>query len=555
MRHMEQRALRAKYTPSPQLLAQEDEPLSPCLSGIVDTISPETILPMPSLKGKRVKPHCLTVGRKRYDPFIELDDEDSGISSRANSSSVASCGSGAQLLRMPRAKPHRGSGRKPCDLSSEFDDEDSQYESTISALQDSSDPLPLVATLSRSEITAELAKGARVLHEDNQGGRREAHILVVRHDGEASYYTIKFIDGTECETTRERLRPWSAKDGDSSSTSSTAEQRRRRDEAKRQSKERKSEKKNGDMHACVLVRVVTIRELMAVVLFVMIPLLIMHLAQEPNSAKPSPSLLLPPPNPVPPEPGVSPLLLLRKSYSPPLPPPVPSTHPALSPNIPLKNHPPPPHPSIPHPLPPLPNQPPLPPALVASPFLPYALAPLNTAAPPACKDAACLNRRFRRDPYAPWPTDGSLVDMGVLIHCVDGWEQRGKGEVMSASFIFADLHRVLGGKPKSWLFGGCDSGYTLKPGGATHILCGNGGDAGTGCNHERTWAKGNWRFGETIPQGLRIQADGALFAHGSPYYNEFVYVKDPASVEASFGTGDFGGFRVHFGSDWEEPFS
>ena len=61
---------------------------------------------------------------------------------------------------------------------------------------------------------------------------------------------------------------------------------------------------------------------------------------------------------------------------------------------------------------------------------------------------AILNDRFRMDPYGAWPADGSLSWSGVLVHCIDGYEDHKEPwkpmhPLMSASLIFAG-QRVRG---------------------------------------------------------------------------------------------------------------
>lgn len=96
---------------------------------------------------------------------------------------------------------------------------------------------------------------------------------------------------------------------------------------------------------------------------------------------------------------------------------------------------------------------------------------------------AILNDRFRMDPYGAWPEDGSLAWSGVLIHCIDGYENHNEPwkpehQLMSASLIFSD-QRVPGqGIP---IFTCQDGGIIFRPGPVTRVVCGNGGDSGGGC--------------------------------------------------------------------------
>lgn len=90
--------------------------------------------------------------------------------------------------------------------------------------------------------------------------------------------------------------------------------------------------------------------------------------------------------------------------------------------------------------------------------------------------------RFHTSPFGAWPEDGTLAWAGVLVHCIDGYEdhrQPWKPEhgYVSASLIFADM-RVPGfGVP---IFTCKDGGYIFRPG--TKLVCGNAGDSGGGCH-------------------------------------------------------------------------
>jgi len=150
---------------------------------------------------------------------------------------------------------------------------------------------------------------------------------------------------------------------------------------------------------------------------------------------------------------------------PPPPPPPPSGYPQAPPPSPAPSHPP-----VPNPPPPSPSPPP----------------PL----------VDLINARFRRMPYMDaaspsvhWPGDGSLPDVGVLVHCFDSYEQREQSwrprdemlEIgVSASIIFLG-QRYSASVGRIPLFSPCQGGLIFRPG-ATRILCGNGADAGGHCS-------------------------------------------------------------------------
>ena len=96
-----------------------------------------------------------------------------------------------------------------------------------------------------------------------------------------------------------------------------------------------------------------------------------------------------------------------------------------------------------------------------------------------------LNERFRANPYSPWPEDGALSFDGVLIHCIDGYENHDQPwlpdhPLMSASLIFRD-QQVAPDAPMP-LFTCVEGGVIFRPGPATKLICGNAGDSGGGCN-------------------------------------------------------------------------
>lgn len=102
-----------------------------------------------------------------------------------------------------------------------------------------------------------------------------------------------------------------------------------------------------------------------------------------------------------------------------------------------------------------------------------------------------INERFRRSPYlaSHWDGDGTLPDVGVLVHCFDAYEQhdqpwKPRDEMLdiglSGSLLFL-AQRHSPSVKRVPLFSPCPSGLVLRPG-ATKILCGNGGDAGGHCS-------------------------------------------------------------------------
>ena len=98
-----------------------------------------------------------------------------------------------------------------------------------------------------------------------------------------------------------------------------------------------------------------------------------------------------------------------------------------------------------------------------------------------------LNARFHRSPFGSWPADGTLDDTGVLIHCIDGFEDHSKWwipghnmpakDLISGSLLFRDMHVPGNSVP---LFTCKDGGIILRPG-LTKVVCGHAGDAGGQC--------------------------------------------------------------------------
>ena len=93
-----------------------------------------------------------------------------------------------------------------------------------------------------------------------------------------------------------------------------------------------------------------------------------------------------------------------------------------------------------------------------------------------------MTDRFHTNPYSEWAEDGSLAWSGLLVHCIDGYEdhnQPWKPEhpFMSASLLYADQRIGSSSMP---LFTCLDGGYIFRPG-ATKVVCGNAGDSGGGC--------------------------------------------------------------------------
>ena len=97
---------------------------------------------------------------------------------------------------------------------------------------------------------------------------------------------------------------------------------------------------------------------------------------------------------------------------------------------------------------------------------------------------AILNDRFHTDPYGDWNADGSLAWSGILIHCLDGYENHEHlwepgYEFMSATLLWGD-QRVNGlALP---VFSSCNGGFIFRPGPATKVICGSGQDSGGSCH-------------------------------------------------------------------------
>ena len=91
--------------------------------------------------------------------------------------------------------------------------------------------------------------------------------------------------------------------------------------------------------------------------------------------------------------------------------------------------------------------------------------------------------RFRTEPYGAWPPDDTLAFSGVLIHCIDGYEDHDEPwkptqGYISASFIWADMRAPGFDIP---VFSCQTGGYIFRPGSSTKLVCGNGKDSGGAC--------------------------------------------------------------------------
>lgn len=91
--------------------------------------------------------------------------------------------------------------------------------------------------------------------------------------------------------------------------------------------------------------------------------------------------------------------------------------------------------------------------------------------------------RFRTEPYGAWPPDDTLAFSGVLIHCIDGYENHDEPwkptqGYISASFIWADMRAPGLDIP---VFSCQTGGYIFRPGSSTKLVCGNGKDSGGAC--------------------------------------------------------------------------
>lgn len=256
----------------------------------------------------------------------------------------------------------------------------------------------------------------------------------------------------------------------------------------------------------------------------------------PPPPSPSPPPPLPPPSPQPPRIPPPP----PPPFPPPPPPPPPTPPPRLSPTQPPHPSPPPPPPSPPHPTspPPTPPTPPLaPPHAPPPPTLPCPSPPPPPSPPPDTRRAVQrINDRYQRTPYGRWPTDGTVPNNGLLIHCFDGVEgytdkwvpNIAKGVTAddpSGSLIFREQSLSLGGEahfaPGVALFGhACsEGGVVLRPGAVNRIRCGHGQDSGAHCNdlcehvpesasHDAPTCHGSW-----APQdvGIYLQRDTTAY--------------------------------------------
>ena len=164
---------------------------------------------------------------------------------------------------------------------------------------------------------------------------------------------------------------------------------------------------------------------------------------------------------------------------------------------------------------------------------------------------------------APWSSDGSLADAGLLIHVFDGWEgsnpwepaSSGPGATqMSASLVFAAQH--VPGKPLPLFKGprGAATGLLFRPG-ATKILCGkpvdSSGQCGGSCGKDRLsspWSESadkfcSWQPDEFGPNLKRLTEYQTTYKNS--FYNEIIIDSKhwrehlPECVEAVFGN------RVH----------
>jgi len=186
-----------------------------------------------------------------------------------------------------------------------------------------------------------------------------------------------------------------------------------------------------------------------------------------------------------------------------------------------------------------------------------------------------INDRFRLDPYmyGVWPDDGSLAFSGVLVHCIDGYEDHNEPwkpahADMSASLIFADQR--VPGKPIP-VFTCANGGLIFRPGPVTRLRCGNGGDSGGICHEFCESATelgdvGSFQSpGDGCGMSWRPKDFGMYLRRVSAWqklgrrsvYNEIIVEGDgprshwkahlPDTIEAFFQVsgGDFSGIRRH----------
>lgn len=80
-----------------------------------------------------------------------------------------------------------------------------------------------------------------------------------------------------------------------------------------------------------------------------------------------------------------------------------------------------------------------------------------------------INARFHRAPFGEWGSGGTLVDAGVMVHCIDGWEQgwTPKFSALATSLIFSQ-NGFPGAKVPVFNSNG---GLVLRPG-LARVLCG-----------------------------------------------------------------------------------
>lgn len=93
-----------------------------------------------------------------------------------------------------------------------------------------------------------------------------------------------------------------------------------------------------------------------------------------------------------------------------------------------------------------------------------------------------INDRFKTRPYELWPPDDTLAWSGVLVHCIDGYENHNEPwkpaqGYISASFIWSDMRDAGLDIP---VFSCQTGGYIFRPG-KTKLVCGNGKDSGGSC--------------------------------------------------------------------------
>ena len=138
-----------------------------------------------------------------------------------------------------------------------------------------------------------------------------------------------------------------------------------------------------------------------------------------------------------------------------------------------------------------------PPPSTPPPFLPPCTPPLGPPPSPPPPTLDRINARYALAPFADWPPDGTLPNVGVLVHCFDyhelehakfvpkrmhPWDSPSHPTLISASLIFASQLQVRSlAVAEDALFGCGMGGIILRPG-VARVVCGNPSDCGGYCH-------------------------------------------------------------------------